>query len=63
MLKHYVSSDIAPRVTYLFLAAAAFVFVAMLLMTGMHPQSHHRSIFGLTLAYSDIVFDDRNAKP
>ena len=36
MIKHYVSSDIATKVTYFSLAAAAFVFVAMLLMTGMH---------------------------
>ena len=36
MIKNYVSSDIATKVTYFFLAAAAFVFVAMLLMTGMH---------------------------
>jgi hypothetical protein len=37
MIKHYVSSDLATKITYFFLASASFVFVAMLLMTGMHP--------------------------
>jgi hypothetical protein len=36
MIKNY-GSDIATKVTYSSLAAAAFVFVAMILMTGMHP--------------------------
>jgi hypothetical protein len=37
MIKNHVLSDIATKATYFSLVAAAFVFVAMILMTGMHP--------------------------
>jgi hypothetical protein len=37
MIKNYVLSDMVTRATNVCLVAAAFVFIAMLLMTGMHP--------------------------
>jgi hypothetical protein len=37
MIKTYVFSDIVTKATYVCLVAAPFVFIAMLLMTGMHP--------------------------
>jgi hypothetical protein len=37
MTKNYVLSDMITKATYVCLVAAAFVFIAMLLMTGMHP--------------------------
>ena len=37
MIKNHVLSDIVAKATYFSLVAAAFVFVAMLLMTGLHP--------------------------
>jgi hypothetical protein len=37
MIKNYVLSDMVTKATYVCLVAAAFVFIAMLLMTGMHP--------------------------
>jgi hypothetical protein len=37
MIKHYVLSDMVTKATYVCLVAAAFVFIAMILMTGMHP--------------------------
>ena len=39
MIKNYVLSDIVTKATYVCLVAAAFVFIAMLLMTGMHSRS------------------------
>jgi hypothetical protein len=36
MIKNYAFFDIVTKVAYLSLLTAAFVFVAMLLMTGMH---------------------------
>jgi len=35
--KNYVVSDIATIIVYFSLAAAAFIFVSMLLLTGLHP--------------------------
>jgi len=37
MIRNYVISDVATKTAYFSLVAAAFVFVAMLLMTDMHP--------------------------
>jgi hypothetical protein len=37
MTKTYVFSDVLVKTVYFSLAAAAFVFVSMLLMTGLHP--------------------------
>jgi hypothetical protein len=37
MIKTYVLSDMVPKAIHVCLIAAAFVFIAMLLMTGMHP--------------------------
>jgi hypothetical protein len=37
MIKSYVLSDMVTKATYVCLIAAAFVFIAMLLMAGMHP--------------------------
>jgi hypothetical protein len=37
MIEGDVLSDIRIKATYICLVAAAFVFIAMLLMTGMHP--------------------------
>jgi hypothetical protein len=37
MTKTYVLSDMVTKATHVCLVAAAFVFIAMLLMTGMHP--------------------------
>jgi hypothetical protein len=37
MTKTYVLSDMVTKATYFCLVAAAFVFIAMLLMTRMHP--------------------------
>jgi|SoiMetStandDraft_5_1073268.scaffolds.fasta_scaffold39115_2 hypothetical protein len=36
MATGYVLSDVITKAAYVCLAAAAFVFVAMLLMTGLH---------------------------
>jgi hypothetical protein len=36
MMKDYVLSDTVPKAAYFSLVVAAFVFVAMLLLTGMH---------------------------
>jgi hypothetical protein len=35
--RNYVLSDFVTKTTYFSLAAAAFVFVSMLMMTGLHP--------------------------
>jgi hypothetical protein len=37
MTKNYVLSDRVTKATYVCLVAATFVFIAMLLMTGVHP--------------------------
>jgi hypothetical protein len=37
MATGYVLSDVVTKAAYFCLAAAAFVFVAMLLLTGLHP--------------------------
>jgi hypothetical protein len=37
MTKDYVLSDMVTKATYVCLVAAAFVFIAMLVMTNMHP--------------------------
>ena len=37
MTKTYVLSDFLVKTVYFSLAAAAFLFVSMLLMTGLHP--------------------------
>lgn len=37
MATGYAVSDIATKAAYFCLAAAAFVFVVMLLLTGIHP--------------------------
>jgi hypothetical protein len=37
MTKNYALSDRATKATYVCLVAATFVFIAILLMTGMHP--------------------------
>jgi hypothetical protein len=37
MTKNDVLSNMVTKAAYVCLAAAAFVFIAMLLMTGMHP--------------------------
>jgi hypothetical protein len=37
MIKTYVLSDMVTKATHVCLVAAAFVFIAMLLMTRMHP--------------------------
>jgi hypothetical protein len=37
MIKDRLLSGIATKATYFSLVAAAFVFFAMILMTGMHP--------------------------
>jgi len=37
MTKHYVPSDMVTKAAYVCLSAATFLFIAMLLMTGMHP--------------------------
>jgi hypothetical protein len=36
MIGNYVLADVVPKVAYFSLVATAFVFVAILLMTGMH---------------------------
>jgi len=35
--RNYVLSDFTTKIAYFSLAAAAFVFVSMLVMTGLHP--------------------------
>jgi hypothetical protein len=37
MANGYALSDVATKAAYFCLAAAAFVFVVMLLLTGLHP--------------------------
>jgi hypothetical protein len=37
MATGYVLSDVITKAAYVCLTAAAFVFVAMLLLTGLHP--------------------------
>jgi hypothetical protein len=37
MATGYVLSDVVTKMAYFSLAAAAFVFVAMILVTGLHP--------------------------
>jgi hypothetical protein len=37
MTINYVLSDLITKTSYFSLAAAAFVFVSMLMMTGLHP--------------------------
>jgi hypothetical protein len=37
MIKNYVLPDMVTKAIYVCLVALAFVFIAMLLMTGMHP--------------------------
>jgi hypothetical protein len=37
MTKNYVLSDMVTKATYVCLVAVTFVFIALLLMTGMHP--------------------------
>jgi hypothetical protein len=36
MIRNYVLADVVTKVAYFSLVATAFVFVAILLMTGMH---------------------------
>ena len=35
--RNYVLSDFVTKTAYVSLAAAAFLFVSMLMMTGLHP--------------------------
>jgi hypothetical protein len=37
MTEGYVFADVATKVAYFSLMAAAFIFVSMLLLTGLHP--------------------------
>ena len=37
MTAHYVLADVATKAAYFSLTAAAFIFVSMLLLTGLHP--------------------------
>jgi hypothetical protein len=37
MTAHYVLADVATKAACFSLAAAAFIFVSMLLLTGLHP--------------------------
>jgi hypothetical protein len=37
MTTGYALADVATKVAYFSLAAAAFIFVSMLLLTGLHP--------------------------
>jgi hypothetical protein len=37
MATGYVSANVAVKAAYFSLAAAAFIFVSMLLLTGVHP--------------------------
>ena len=37
MTKGYIVADVAIKTVYFFFAAAAFIFVSMLLLAGVHP--------------------------
>jgi hypothetical protein len=37
VIKNYAPSDVMTKIMYLSLAAAAFVFISMLLLAGVHP--------------------------
>ena len=43
-MQNYVLSDVVTKVVYFSVVATAFVFVAILLMTGIHSKPHRRTL-------------------